>query len=149
MTENAFYNGAVDKEAIEFLANYTVDKNGDVRIVLKSLLKSGKLAQSLGDGKVEKKHIISKLNRTQYAKTINVLKNLSKQEKFILRLIPKKGTYYPQFYRFYKSTDGPLGDRMLRNYMEKFQKLRLITMDKKMGRAYFITLNAPKEVLFE
>ena len=149
MVENAFIDGAIEKEAIDCLAKYTVDKNGDVRIVRKTLIKAGKMAQNLGDRKVEKKHIISKLNRTQYAKTLSILNELSKQEKFILKLIPKKGTFYPQFYKFYKSTDGPLGNRMLRNYIEKFHKLNLITMDKKMGKAYFITLNAPKDILFE
>ena len=149
MTENGFKDGVVNKEAIEFLANYTVSKNGDVRIVQKTLLKSGKLARNLGEKKVEKKHILSNINRTRYATTIGILNDLTKHEKFILKLIPKKGAYYPQFYKFYKSTDGSLGDRMLRNYMDKFHKLRLITMDKKMGKTYFITLNAPKDILFE
>jgi cell division control protein 6 len=149
MVENAYNEGTITKEAIEFLAKYTVGKNGDVRIARKTLLKSGKLAQNIGDGKVEKRHIVSKLNRTKYAKTISVLGDLSKQERFILRLIPAKGTYYPQFYQFYKSTDGPLGDRMLRNYLGKFQKIRLINMERKMGKPYFITLNAPKDILFE
>jgi cell division control protein 6 len=149
MGENAFSDGVLEKEAIEFLAKYTVGKNGDVRIARKTLLKAGKMAQNLGDGKVEKKHSMSKLNRTQYAKIISVLSELSKQEKFILSLIPKKGTYYPQLYQFYKSTDGSLSDRTLRNYMEKFRRLKLVNMDRKMDRTFFITLNAPKEVLFE
>ena len=92
---------------------------------------------------------MSQLNKTQYAKTISMLGDLSKQERFILRLIPAKGTYYPKLFQFYKSIDGPLGDRMLRNYLERFSKLKLINMERKMGKPYFITLNAPKDVLFE
>jgi cell division control protein 6 len=149
MVEKAFHEDVVTKESIDFLSKYTANKNGDVRIARKILFKSGKLARDAGDRNVEKKHIMSKLNRTKYAKNLSVLRNLSKQERFILRLIPKKGAYYPQFYQFYKSTDGPLGDRMLRNYLEKFRKVRLINMERKMGKPYFIKLNAPKDVLFE
>jgi cell division control protein 6 len=149
IVENAFHEGVASKEAVEFLAKYIAGKNGDVRIARKTLLKSGKLASNIGNDKVDKKHIMSQLNRTKYAKTISVLGDLSKQERFILRLIPAKGTYYPQFYQFYKSTDGPLGDRMLRNYLVKFQKIRLINMERKMGKPYFITLTTPKDILFE
>jgi len=39
---------------------------------------------------------------------------------------------------------------MLRNYIEKFCKLKLINMERKgVGGSYFITLNTPKDVLFE
>jgi hypothetical protein len=53
---------------------------------------------------------------------------LSNREKFILKLIPKEGTLYPELYRVYRSTDGQLSDRMLRNYVERFSKLKLINM---------------------
>jgi hypothetical protein len=95
-------------------------------------------------------HIRKHLDKSRHATTRKVLGELSKQERFILRLIPNKGIYYPQFYRFYKSTDGRLGDRMLRNYMDRFSKLKLISMKRKgVTGSYFITLNTPKEVFFE
>lgn len=81
---------------------------------------------------------------------MKILSELSKMERLILKLIPDQRVYYPEFYNFYKSTNGRIGDRMLRNYMEKFQKLRLINMERKgIGGSCFITLNTPKDVLSE
>ncbi len=147
--DEAFHDEVMNNEAIDYLARFTVKKNSDVRIARETLMRAGQLARNSDDKKVSVKHIKEKLNQTQHARTMSVINSLSKQEKFILRLIPKKGTYYPQFYRIYRSIDGPLGDRMLRNYLEKFHKMKLINMERKMGNTYFITLNAPKDVLFE
>jgi cell division control protein 6 len=148
--EGAFHEDVVDKEAIDYLAEFTAQKKGDVRVARETLLRAGELARKSGDSKVGVKHIRERLNRTRHAKAICIINKLTKRERFILRLIPNKGTYYPQLYKFYKSTDGQLGDRMLRNYMEKFLKLKLINMERKgASGSYFITLNTPKNVLFE
>ena len=148
--EAAFQEDVVDKEAIDFLAEFTVEKKGDVRVARETLMRAGDLARKLGEEKVEVKHIKENLGKSKHAKSIGLIKELSKQERFILKLIPKQGVHYPQFYNFYRSTDGRLGDRMLRNYMERFSKLKLINMERKgVGGSYFITLNTPKDVLFE
>ncbi|MFX0210046.1 MAG: Cdc6/Cdc18 family protein [Candidatus Hodarchaeota archaeon] len=148
--EAAFQEDVVNNEAIDFLAEFTVEKKGDVRIARETLIRAGELARKSGDGKIRVGHIKKNLNKSKHATSRKILGELSKQERFILRLIPKKGTYYPQFYQFYKSTDGRLGDRMLRNYMERFSKLKLINMERKgVSGSYFITLNMPKDVLFE
>jgi len=148
--EEAFKEGVVEKEVIDFLAKYTFEKKGDVRIVKQTLLCSGDLAINLDDKRVELCHVKEKLNRTSHAKSIRLINELSQHEQFILKLIPNQGTYYPKLYDFYKSTDGKLGDRMFRNYIERFYKLKLINIEKKgVGGSYFITLNTPKNVLFE
>ena len=135
--------------AIDFLSEHTADKRGDVRIARETLLRSGELVINSGDKKVELKHIKEKLNMAKHTKAISVISELSTHEKFILRLIPKEGVHYPQFYRFYKSTDGKLGNKMLRNYMKRFSKLKLVNMQRRgVGDSYFITLNMPKDVLF-
>lgn len=148
--EDAFHEDVVDKEAIDYLAEFTALKKGDVRVARETLLRAGELARKSGEPKVEVKHIRERLNRTRHVKAISVINELSRRERFILRLIPNKGMHYPQLYRFYKSTDGRLGDRMFRNYIERFSKLKLINMERKgVGGSYFITLNTPKDVLFE
>jgi len=147
--EGAFHEDVVDKEAIDYLAEFTAQKKGDVRVARETLLRAGELARKSGDSKVGVKHIRERLNRTRHTKAISVINELTKRERFILRLIPEKGTYYPQLYKFYKSTDGQLGDRMFRNYIERFSKFNLINMERKgVGGSYFITLNTPKDVLF-
>ena len=46
--------------------------------------------------------------------------------------------------------DGKIGDRRFRNYIERFYKLNLISMKQDgVGGRYFITLNTPKDFLFE
>lgn len=146
----AFQEGVVTTEAIEFLAEYAANMGGDVRIARETLLRAGEEALRRGDEKVTIDHIKSVLNRSKFAKSFKILRELSKKERFILRLIPKEGIYYPQFFRFYKSVDGELGDRMLRYYMEKFRKLKLVSMERKgVGGSYFIKLNVPREILFE
>lgn len=148
--EAAFQEGVVTREAVEYLAEYTAERKGDVRIARETLLRAGELARKSGDEKVTLRHIKETLTRSKYAKTMRILSELSKTERFILKLIPDQGVYYPEFYRFYKSTDGRLGDRMFRNYLHKFRRLKLINMERKgIGGSYFITLNAPKEILFE
>jgi cell division control protein 6 len=148
--EGAFHDDVVDKEAIDYLAEFTAQKKGDVRVARETLLRAGERARKSGESKVGVKHIRERLNRTRHTKAISVINELTKRERFILRLIPEKGTYYPQLYKFYKSTDGQLGDRMFRNHIERFSKFNLINMERKgVGGSYFITLNTPKDVLFE
>ncbi len=148
--EGAFHEDVVDKEAIDYLAEFTAQKKGDVRVARETLLRAGELARKSGDSKVGVKHIRERLNRTRHTKAIRVINELTKMERFILRLIPENGTYYPRLYKFYKSTDGHLGDRMFRNHIERFSKFNLINMERKgVGGSYFITLNTPKDVLFE
>ena len=148
--EAAFREGAVTEEAINYLADFTVENRGDVRIAREALLKAGEIARKVGEGKVTLGHIKEALSSSIHAKSIGILSGLSKRERFILKLIPEKGVYYPEFYRFYKSADGELGDRMFRNYLEKFRRLKLINMERKgIGGSYFITLNTPKDILFE
>lgn len=147
--EGAFHEDVVGKEAIDYLAEFTVEKKGDVRVARETLLRAGERARKSGESKVGVKHIRERLNRTRHTKAISVINELTKRERFILRLIPEKGTYYPQLYKFYKSTDGQLGDRMFRNHIERFSKFNLINMERKgVGGSYFITLNTPKDVLF-
>lgn len=148
--DEAFHEGIMDDEPMDYLARFTVNKNGDVRIVRETLMRAGESAKHSGDQKVRVKHIKERLNQSQHARSISVINSLTNQERFILRLIPKEGAYYQDLYRIYQSTDGRFGDRMLRNYMERFRKLRLISLERKgVGGSYFITLNTPKEVLFE
>ncbi len=148
--EAAFQESVVDREAVDYLAKFTAEKKGDVRVARETLIRAGELANNTGDKKVRVDHVKEILNKTRHAKVISVINALSNQEKFILRLIPKEGTFYPVLYRLYRSTDGKLGDRMLRNHVERFSKLKLINMERKgIGNSYFITLNMPKDVLFE
>lgn len=147
--EAAFHEGAVTKEAIDALAEFTAEHKGDVRMARETLLRAGDLARKTR-GKVEINHIRDILKKTQHARFTTMLSTLSVKERFILKLIPEQGVHYPQLYDFYRTTDGQLGDRMFRNYVEKFAKLKLINMERKgVGGSYFITLNTPKEVLFE
>lgn len=148
--EAAFQEGAVTEEAIEYLAEFTADHKGDVRIARETLLRAGEMARKSGSDRVTVKHIREALSKSKFAKSMKNLSKLSKKERFILKLIPEQGVYYPELYHFYKSTDGHLGDRMFRNYLQKFHRLRLINMERKgIGGSYFITLNTPKDVLFE
>jgi orc1/cdc6 family replication initiation protein len=148
--EAAFQDKVVSKEAINYLARFTAEKKGDVRIARETLLRAGELAKKNGDEKIRVSHIKSTLEKSQHAKSMRVLSELTKMERFMLRLIPDQGVYYPEFYHFYKSADGRLSNRMFRNYIQRFQKLKLINMERKgIGGSYFITLNTPKEVLFE
>ena len=148
--EEAFHENVVDKESMDYLAEFTVEMKGDVRIVRETLIRAGELASDSVDKKMNIKHIKEKLNRTKHAKAISVISRLSKQERFILRLIPEKGMHYSQLYRIYRSTDGRLGDRMFRNYVNRFSRLKLINMERKgVGSSNFITLNTPKDVLFD
>jgi cell division control protein 6 len=147
--EAAFQRGVVTKEAIEYLAEFTAERKGDVRIARETLLRAGDLAKKQRSEKIEIRHIKETLERSQYARSMKTLSELSKNERFILRLIPDQGVHYPDLYQFYKSSDGSLGDRMFRIYMQKFAKLRLINMERKgIGGSYFITLNLSKEILF-
>jgi len=147
--EAAFQEDVVDKEAIDFLAEFTVEKKGDVRVARETLMRAGELAKESGNKKLELQHVKKTLHKSEHASSICLIGALSHHERFILNLIPKAGAYLPEIFRFYRSTDGGLGERMLRNYMDKFHRLSLISMEKKgIGGSYFITLNTPKEALF-
>ncbi len=148
--DEAFRENVIDEDAVDYLAKFTTEKKGDVRIARETLIRAGELAGTTSNEKVHIYHVKEILDKTRHARAIDVLKSLSKRERFILRLIPAKGTHYPQLYRLYKSTDGKLGDRMLRNHLQKFHNLKLVKMERRgVGGSYFITLNTPKDVLFE
>jgi len=129
--EAAFQEGVVDREALDYLAEFTAENKGDVRVARETLIRAGELASNKVDKIVHVTHVKEILNKTRHAKAISVINALSNREKFILRLIPKEGTFYPDLYRLYRSTDGKLRDRMLRNYMDRFSKLKLINMGRR------------------
>jgi cell division control protein 6 len=148
--EAAFQDDVVTREVINYLARFTAEKRGDVRVARETLLRAGDLARKRKDEKIRIEHLKETLETSVYAKPMKIISELSKMERFILKLIPEHGVYYPEFYRFYQSTNGKLSDRMFRNYVKKFQMLKLINMERKgIGGSYFITLNTPKDVLFE
>jgi len=148
--EPAFQEKAVTKDAIEYLAEYTAQEKGDVRIARETLLRAGEIANKNGSDKVTVIHIQDALDHSRYAKSLKILREISEQEKFLLQLIPESGIYYPEFYKHYRSVSGKIGDRMLRNYMEKLQNLNLINMERKgVGGSYLVNLSVPKDVLFE
>ena len=148
--EEAFQKDVVTKEAVEKLAEFSADHNGDVRVARETLLRAGQLANSNGDEKVDLRHIKETLEKSRHAKPMKIISELSEKEKDILNLLPEEGVFYPEFYKFYKSEKGKLGDRMFRNYLKKLSELNLIKMERKgMGGSYFISLNVPKELMKE
>ncbi len=148
--QEAFHEGAIEKEVVEYLASFTVEKKGDVRIARETLRRAGELVRESGSRKIEIQHIEKILNKSQHAGSLCRIAALSYHERFILNLIPKSGAYFPEICQLYRSIEGALGDRMIRNYMDRFHRLNLISMEKKgVGGSYFITLNTPKEALFE
>jgi len=149
--EAAFQPDVVEKEAINFLARFTAAKGGDVRIARETLLQAGELARKKGYEKITVEHITTVLNEAKFAKTQSMISQLSEQEKSILKLIPEKGISYPEFAYFYKQYyPDSIKDRMLRNYLEKFERLKIINLERKgIGGAYWITLNVPRKVVEE
>ena len=148
--EDAFYDNCIDNDVIEYISDFTIKKKGDVRIVRETLKRAADSAKKSGDKKIGIKHVSMNLKTTEHAKASSTIKHLSQHEKFILNLIPKNGTFYPALYQFYKQTDGYLGDRMFRNYVERLHDLKLINMEQRgVGGCKFITLNLHKDILFE
>ncbi len=146
--ELAFQKNVFSKEAIEYLANFTADKKGDVRIARETLLGSGELAKKRGEERVDKEHVIETLEKSRHAKSIKLASELSKEEKNIIKKIPEDGIHYQDFFREYKK-DGKLKDRMIRNYIKKFKEMNLIKMERKgKGGSHFITFKTPKKLLF-
>lgn len=146
--EAAFQPDAVSEEVINHIAELTSD-SGDIRMVRAILLEAGQLAKKTG--RIKEEHVKAVAANSRFAKSQSVLLRLSKQERFILKLIPEKGVDFSEFYASYKKQwPEATGDRMFRNYIEKFEKLNLITMKRKgIGGAYFINLNIPREILFD
>lgn len=148
--QDAFNANVINKRAIDYLAEFTSENKSDMRIARETLIRAGELANSSGNKIVHLGHIKEILNLTRHAKAISVVNALSNQEKFILKLIPKKGVFFPDLFRIYRSTDGNLGDRMLRKHVARFSRLKLVNMERRGNdNSYFITLNMPKDVLFE
>ena len=148
-TDEAFGEGNVDNEAINFLADFTVRKKGDVRVARETLIRAAEYAGKSGQNRLTLNHLKEKLKMTEHAKAISVIRNISEREKFLLKMIPEKGITYPKFYKIFRELDGGIGDRMLRNYMERLHKLNLINMEQTgVGGRQIISLNTPKEVLF-
>jgi cell division control protein 6 len=149
--EAAFQPDVVEKEAIDFLAKYTADKGGDVRIARETLFRAGELARKKGSKKVTVEHIEAVLGETKFSKIQSMISQLSEQEKSILKLIPEKGISYPGFSLFYEQYyPDSIKDRMLRNYLEKLERLGLVKLEiKGAGGAYWITLNVPRKVVEE
>ncbi len=147
--EAAFQPDAVENEAVDYLASYTADKGGDVRIARETLLQAGDLAKKKGLDKVTAEHIKAVLGEATFAKNQSMISNLSEQERQILKLIPEKGISYPEFSRFYERFyPDSIKDRMLRNYLEKLEKLGLVNLERKgAGGAYWISLKVPRKVI--
>lgn len=148
--DEAFGEDNVDDEAIDFLADFTVKKRGDVRVARETVIRAGEYASESGGERLTLNHLREKLNMTEHAKAISVIRNISEREKFLLKMIPEKGITYPKFYKIFRELDGGIGDRMLRNYMERLHKLNLINMEQTgVGGRQYISLNTPKDILFK
>jgi cell division control protein 6 len=147
----AFQPGVVSEGVISLLAELTSERGGDVRIARETLLQAGELARKQGDERLREEHIRAAISGSKFAKIQALISQLTEHERFILRLIPEKGISYPEFSRFYRENyPRAVGDRMLRNYMEKLSRLKLISLERKgMGGSYFINLNVPRKLLFE
>lgn len=114
-------------------------------------MKAGDLARKKRYDKITAEHIRAVLDEARFAKTQSMISQLNEQEKSILKLIPEKGISYPEFAYFYKQYyPDSIKERMLRKYLEKFERLKLINLERKgIGGAYWITLNVPRKVLDE
>ncbi len=149
--EAAFQPDAVENEAIDYLASYTAGKGGDVRIARETMLQAGDLAKKKGLDKVTVEHIKAVLGEATFAKSQSMISQLSEQERKILKLIPEKGISYPEFSCFYEQYyPDSIKDRMLRNYLERLEKLGLVNLERKgAGGAYWISLKVPRKVVEE
>lgn len=149
--EVAFQPGVFEDKAIDLLARYTAAEGGDVRIARETLLQAGELARKKGHDRITVEHIEAVLGETKFVKIQSMVSQLSGQERSILRLIPEKGVSYPDFsYLYEQYYPDAIKDRMLRNYLDKFERLKLVSLERKgIGGAYWITLNVPRKVLEE
>jgi len=133
---------AISNDLIGYIAGYGAVRGGDARVSIDLLYKSAKESEKIGSLKITKDILLSSAKLVDSIKLSEKIKTLSKAELGILEIISEKTTTNDLYNK------SKLSERTIRRYLEKLEKLKLITTrnaDK--GKKRIVNLNFEKELL--
>ncbi len=122
-----FYNGVISDELIEEISDLTF-RTGDLRYGINLLRVCGNLAEAEASPRIKKAHLKEAIKDTTYTNFKDTIKNLSKNEKELLKIIrDAKGENQTagQVYDKFKKKTG-LSYSSFNRILEKLEFLRLI-----------------------
>ena len=127
-TEYAFAANALGKDVVNVAAAHASKLSGDARIAIESLLKAGRFAEQEHSSAVELSHLYKAFESIDNSTAIKSLKNLSSDEKSLLKIISEKGPLNSGdlYKEFNAKTKSPLGERRIRELISGLEESKLI-----------------------
>ncbi|MBI2542768.1 MAG: AAA family ATPase [Candidatus Aenigmarchaeota archaeon] len=132
---------SVEEGVVALACAHALNKGGDVRIGLESLLKAGRLAERDASDKVKVEHVKKVLKDVKETKPQILKENITDVEKLILEIVDKNKITFDDLYEEYsKSVEKPLTKRMFREYVNHLNEINLVKIgQRKSDRSRFIS----------
>ncbi|TAL47291.1 AAA family ATPase [archaeon] len=124
----SFENGVV-----MLAANHAVQKGGDVRVGIQTLMKAATVAEEEGTDKLKVEHVKQVLSSVGKAKPEILKEKINDTEKIIMQLFDEnKQMKSTELYDSYRSmVKEPISDRAFRDCISHLEQLKLIHINKK------------------
>ena len=116
-SDYAFMPGCLDKEVIPLCAAHGAKNNGDARISIETLWKSGRIAERENSEKILLEHVRKAINDLSSKKVTKIIENLPLEEKTILFLLSKneKPTSGQLYEQYTKTSKKPVAERTMKS----------------------------------
>jgi len=125
----AFYEDALSDEIIPLCAAKAAKNNGDARLAISLLWKSGKIAEKENAKRIDERHVREAFGELG-TKNLDFEK-LSQTERDIIKVLQERGELTSgELYKLLKNET----DRTVRNYLKRLQALNLIEIREASGR---------------
>ena len=120
----AFLSGAIDKEAISFVAARCAKLGGDCRVGIEALLKAGRVAEKENSKQVLLSHAKNAFDSVQGASVLKGVKYLTKPEIVLLSILSDEGELSSGkiFDLFLEKSSEELSARRLRDVLNGLEK---------------------------
>lgn len=133
---------SVEQGVVALASAHAINKRGDVRVGLESLLRAGRLAEQENSDKVKVDHLKKVLKEVKQVKPEILKEKINDIEKIIVDIVDVKQriTFDELYDEYFKSVPKPLSKRMFREYANHLSEIGLIRiMKKKIGNSRIIS----------
>lgn len=154
-SEYAFAANALGKDVVNVAAAHASKLSGDARVAIESLLKAGRFAEQQHSQTVELPHLYKAFESIDNSTAMKTLKNLSSDEKSLLKIISEKGPLNSgELYKEFNSqAKSPLGERRIRELISGLEDAKLVHSELidlgNKGKTKKLSLACGKEALLE
>jgi cell division control protein 6 len=132
---------AVEEGVVALAASHAINKGGDVRVGLQTLLKAARLAEQERAEKLKVSHMKKVLLEITEVKPKIIKNRVTEVEKIIIDIVNKEGKIpFKELYEKYsKKVLRPITERRFWDYVGHLAELKMISLAEKSGRERIVS----------